>query len=140
MKPFFTVIIPTYNRAELLRRALESVHSQTYRDFEVIVCDDGSTDHTRDVANSFAGRMHMSYLRDENWGGPARPRNRGIQEASGEWLCFLDADDWWYPEKLAAVFALTSGVDVVLCDDIRSGCIGRDRFTKERGERQYPRN
>ena len=112
-QPFFSVIIPTFNRAEMLRRALESVALQSFRDFEVIVCDDGSTDGSQEVALSFAGRMDVSYLREENWGGPARPRNNGIKVARGEWVCFLDADDWWYPEKLATVFAATTKADVV---------------------------
>lgn len=114
--PVFSVIIPTCNRAELLRRALESVAVQSCRDFEVIVCDDGSTDHTCDVVSAFAGRMNVSYFREEKWGGPARPRNRGIEAASGEWVCFLDSDDWWYPEKLAAIRRRVADADVIFHD------------------------
>lgn len=116
MTPFFSVIIPTYNRADKLRRALESLERQTCRDFEVIVCDDGSTDDTRDVVSSFTAKMQISYLREDNWGGPARPRNLGIAAARGEWLCFLDADDWWYPEKLEVVLAETGRADLVYHD------------------------
>lgn len=113
MKPFFSVIIPTYNRANELRRALESVSNQSLRDFEVIVCDDGSTDNTPEVAGIFADKMALSLVRTENWGGPARPRNIGIRAARGEWVCFLDSDDWWYPQKLETVLAFTSRADVI---------------------------
>lgn len=111
--PFFSIIIPSYNRAEKLRRALESVSLQTSKNFEVIVCDDGSIDHTRKVVESFKALMSVTYIWEENWGGPARPRNNGLKVAKGEWVCFLDSDDWWYPEKLATVFASTNNVDVI---------------------------
>lgn len=111
--PFFSIIIPTYNRAELLKRALESVTAQTFADFEVIVCDDGSSDQTLEVVDIFNERIAITYLREENWGGPARPRNNGLKVARGKWICFLDADDWWYPCKLATVFPSTGLADVL---------------------------
>jgi glycosyltransferase involved in cell wall biosynthesis len=113
MRPIFSIIIPTFNRSEKLRRAIESIERQTFRDFELIVCDDGSTDDTRDVIDSFKNRLDLTYLREENWGGPARPRNMGIRAARGEWICFLDADDWWYPEKLKCVHERLAQADVV---------------------------
>jgi glycosyltransferase involved in cell wall biosynthesis len=112
-RPYFSVIIPCYNRKRELNRALESLCVQTFKDFDVLVCDDGSTDLTRDVVASFTGKMAVTYLREENWGGPARPRNNGLKVARGEWVCFLDSDDWWYPEKLATVFAFTHKADVI---------------------------
>lgn len=116
MKSVFSIIIPTYNRAEKLCRAIKSVEEQTFRDFELIVCDDGSTDDTRSVVDSFAGRMKVTYLWEKNWGGPARPRNNGIHAAQGEWLCFLDADDWWYPEKLKVAARYLSASDIIYHD------------------------
>jgi glycosyltransferase involved in cell wall biosynthesis len=100
MANFFSIVIPTYNRAERLRIALESLVKQTYRDFEVIVCDDGSTDHTWEVVESLKNCLRLNYIWEENWGGPARPRNNGLKAAKGEWVCFLDSDDFWYPHKL----------------------------------------
>lgn len=114
--PLFSVIIPTFNRAEKLRRALESLEAQTFRDFEVIVCDDGSTDDTRSAVESFSERMPVTYLWEENFGGPGRPRNNGIRVSRGEWLCFLDADDWWYPEKLNLVRTHLATADIVYHD------------------------
>lgn len=95
--PRVSVIIPTYNRASLLPRALESVFNQTFRDFELIVVDDGSTDATPDVLKRFNGKI--KYIRQENQ-GTAAARNRGIQESQGEYIAFLDSDDYWVPEKL----------------------------------------
>lgn len=123
--PLFTIIIPTYNRAEKLRRALESVETQTFKNFEVIVCDDGSTDDSKSVVVSFAERMKITYLWETNWGGPARPRNNGLKIAQGEWICFLDADDWWYPNKLAVMHDHIGEADVLYHDS--------DVYTEARG-------
>lgn len=112
----FSVIIPTYNRADRLRIALDSLVTQTYTDFEVIVCDDGSTDSTGEVVEKYKDRLALSYIREDNWGGPARPRNNGIKAAQGEWICFLDSDDWWYPNKLEVVYKYTDNFDVLYHD------------------------
>jgi glycosyltransferase involved in cell wall biosynthesis len=87
--------------------------AQTVTDFEVIVCDDGSTDNTKEVAECFRDRLHIKYIWEENWGGPARPRNVGITAAQGDWICFLDSDDWWYPRKLEVVSAYLSKGDIL---------------------------
>jgi glycosyltransferase involved in cell wall biosynthesis len=96
--PLFSVIIPTFNRAALLERALDSVWRQTFRDFEVIVVDDGSTDSTDLVLERFADRLVA--VRQEN-AGPSAARNRGAALATGEYLAFLDSDDLWFPWTLA---------------------------------------
>lgn len=114
--PLFSVIIPTYNRAKELGRALDSLDSQTFQDYEVIVCDDGSTDGTRHTVEKFNDRLNINHIWEENWGGPARPRNRGISIANGQWICFLDSDDWWYPGKLAQVFKYIHKADVIYHD------------------------
>lgn len=92
-----SVIIPTYNRAAVLRRALESVFAQTRRADQVIVVDDGSTDGTEELV-----RRHfpeVDYVRQEN-AGVSAARNRGIAEAQCDWIAFLDSDDEWRPGKL----------------------------------------
>jgi len=92
-----SVIIPTYNRAAMLREAIESVRQQTVKDVEVLVVDDGSTDETPRVVQEFGD--FVTYLRQDN-GGVAAARNRGIQAAHGHYIAFLDSDDLWLPHKL----------------------------------------
>lgn len=100
--PFFTVVIPTFNRADKLSAAIRSVLEQSFEDFELLIMDDGSTDHTKDMVNDLRDKR-VRYEWGPNSGGPARPRNRGIEVASGQWISFLDADDIWYPTRLAEV-------------------------------------
>ncbi len=111
--PKFSVIVPTFNREESLRKTLDSIAAQTYRSFEVIVADDGSTDGTKEIVESFQDKMNLKYLWEENWGGPARPRNRAAAEASGEWLAFLDSDDLWHPDKLREMEKSLGDTDVI---------------------------
>jgi GT2 family glycosyltransferase len=93
-----SVIIPAYNRFSLLREAIESVLAQTDNQYEIIVVDDGSTDKTHTIAETYKGKLR--YLHQRNRGVSAA-RNRGIFEAKGDYICFLDSDDLWFPDKLA---------------------------------------
>src|SRR5688572_12393524 len=86
-----------YNRAALVRQALDSVLAQTSRDFELIVVDDGSTDETPEVLSSYAGRATL--VRQPN-GGPAAARNKGFGLARGRYVCIIDSDDLWFPWTL----------------------------------------
>ncbi|MBI5963252.1 MAG: glycosyltransferase family 2 protein [Chloroflexi bacterium] len=97
--PEVTVIIPAYNRAELIGEALNSIFAQTYQNFEVIIVDDGSTDDTARVLKPLAEAGAIRYIHQENLGVSAA-RNRGITEARGEYMAFLDSDDLFEPEKL----------------------------------------
>ena len=98
VQPTVSVVIPTYNRAAFLKCALESALSQTYEDFEVIVVDDGSTDRTWTVVESYGTqvRYHRCAVRQ----GSAGARNIGIELARGKYVAFLDSDDLWLPRKL----------------------------------------
>jgi glycosyltransferase involved in cell wall biosynthesis len=98
VKPAISVIIPAYNAAATLPRALDSVLAQTWRAHEIIVVDDGSTDATGEVVESY--NELVRYVRQDN-AGPSAARNRGVAMANSEWIAFLDADDWYYPERLA---------------------------------------
>jgi len=103
-RPFISVVIPTFNRAQELKAALESVWVQTYPEFEVIVVDDGSTDGTDELLQHFISRLDghgktIRYFFQANQ-GQSIARNTGIAEARGEWIAFLDSDDIWLPEKL----------------------------------------
>ena len=101
-QPTVSVVIPTFNRAGLIGRAIESVIAQVYQDWEIIVVDDGSTDETAAVVRGFAGRLgkRLSYIRQRNAGSSAA-RNRGIDESRGAFVAFLDSDDEYLPDKLA---------------------------------------
>jgi len=92
------VIIPTYNRGWILKDAVDSVLSQDYPHFELIVVDDGSTDDTKDILNTYGADIQV--LRQSNTGVSAA-RNRGIRHASGELVAFLDSDDSWFKRKLS---------------------------------------
>ena len=97
--PVVSVIIPTYNRAHLIGRAIRSVLDQTYQDWELIVVDDASTDDIPGIVKGFTdGRV--KYIRHDENKGAAAARNTGIQAARGAYIAFLDSDDEWLPEKL----------------------------------------
>jgi glycosyltransferase involved in cell wall biosynthesis len=96
--PLVSVIIPTYNRAEMVCRAIDSALSQTYTNKEIIVVDDGSTDQTPDRLAAYGHRIRT--IAQGN-AGPSSARNRGIAAAAGEIVAFLDSDDYWLPSKLA---------------------------------------
>jgi len=97
--PTVSVIIPTYNRAHLIGRAVQSVLNQTYRDFELIIVDDGSSDDTEKATRHFEDRR-IVYIRHEKNKGEAADRNTGINSAKGEYVAFQDSDDESIPERL----------------------------------------
>lgn len=97
--PKVSIVIPAYNAEAYIRLALKSVFTQTYQDFECIVVDDGSTDKTADIVESMAD-SRVRLLKIPNSGGPARPRNVGIDNASGDFIFLFDADDVMRPDKL----------------------------------------
>ena len=106
----FSVIIPLYNKAPYIRKALESVFAQTYTDYELIIVDDGSTDGSKEIAEeiaantpSFRKGLGVGFLYQQN-AGVSAARNNGVAASSGDYIAFLDADDWWEPtflEKMA---------------------------------------
>jgi glycosyltransferase involved in cell wall biosynthesis len=97
--PRISVVIPAYNAAATLGRAIESVLAQSWPAHEIVVVDDGSSDDTAAVAEAFG--KPVRYIHQDN-AGPSAARNRGVKEASGDWIAFLDADDWYTAERLAA--------------------------------------
>ena len=92
-----SVIIPTYQRAHVVGRAINSALAQTYPDIEILIIDDGSTDNTAQVVQGYGSNVH--YIYQGNQGRPAA-RNNGIRHATGEFIAILDSDDWWQPSKL----------------------------------------
>lgn len=118
--PVISVVIPAFNRASLLPEALTSVFAQAIERMEVIVVDDGSTDDTQVVLQSYADRIRV--IQQPN-GGPSAARNTGIQAASGQWVALLDSDDLWLPGKLKNDldhFRRFPEADVVISDATKS--------------------
>lgn len=97
--PTVSVVTPTYNRADVLPRAIDSILNQTFADFELIVVDDGSTDNTEKVVKSYADNR-IQYIQFENNRGANAARTQGIKSASGKYIGFLDSDDEWLPRKI----------------------------------------
>ncbi len=95
--PAVSVVIPAHNAEKHICETLDSVLAQTYRDFEVIVVDDGSADATQELVRAYGPRVRLV---TQKHGGPSAARNRGIREASGRFIAFVDSDDLWLPEKL----------------------------------------
>ena len=96
MNPLVSIIMPTYNRAEYIMEALNSIKRQTFKDYEIIVVDDGSTDNTKEIAAACEGIRYICL----DHGGIARARNTAVKAAKGKWIAFLDSDDLWKEDKL----------------------------------------
>jgi len=113
MSPFISVIIPTYNRWPWVGEAVQSVLAQSYRSFELIVVDDGSTDVTAQEMGKFAGDLRLVR---QSRRGVAAARNRGVTLARGKYIAFLDSDDLWLPDKLAIQTAfMGQNLDIEIC-------------------------
>lgn len=109
-----SIVMPSYNAEAFIRTTIESVVSQSYVNWELLVIDDCSKDGTREIVNRFAQdepRIKLIAL-DKNNGAPAAPRNIGVREAKGQWVAFLDADDIWHPQKLAVQLKMMAEFNV----------------------------
>ena len=126
MNDLISVIIPTYNHAHFLEKAIQSVINQTYTNWEIIVIDNHSKDNTDEVVNGFKDQR-ISLLKVNNNGVIALSRNVGIKAAKGKLIAFLDSDDLWYPSKLESCYAkISSGYDMV--------CHGEYWINNEKGK------
>ena len=117
-QPLISVIMPAYNAEKYIEAAVQSVRSQTYTNWELLILDDCSTDDTAKIAGTFAEMdSRICLLRNSQNVGVARTRNRGIEVAAGQWVAFLDSDDVWHKEKLEKQLAVVSctDADIVYC-------------------------
>lgn len=101
--PFFSVVIPSYNRADFVADTIQSVFKQTFKDFEVLLVDDGSTDTTAEAIQPLLGDKRLQYLPKQNAERGAA-RNYGLARARGRYVLFLDSDDRWQPDHLAVLY------------------------------------
>ncbi|MBR5412789.1 MAG: glycosyltransferase [Fibrobacter sp.] len=110
-----SIVLPSYNRAHILPKAVESILRQTYKDFELIIVDDGSSDNTCEVVKSFDDNR-IVYVRQEN-AGACVARNNGIDHARGEYIAFQDSDDIWHQDKLEKQLKTLQekNADIVFC-------------------------
>jgi len=116
-RPMFSVIIPTYNRLTLCKETLTSVLEQSFKDYEVFVIDDGSTDGTQEYFSTFT-HPNLKYVFQEN-AGVSTARNLGISHSTGEYICYLDSDDIWHEDKLIEINNFINeypNIDVVFHD------------------------
>ena len=115
-----SIITPTYNRRHLIGESIDSVLSQEVGDYEMIIVDDGSTDGTEEYISEKYTDPRIKYIKQENR-GQNFARNRGLSEATGKYICFLDSDDYWPPDKLSKsleIFQSHPEVDVVYGDEM----------------------
>jgi len=111
-QPTVSVIIPTYNRADFLATSIGSVLNQTFKNLELIVVDDGSTDNTKEIVERISARdSRIKYIWQENSGDYVRPINKGLKYAHGRFIAFLDSDDEWLPTKLEKQVLLLESAD-----------------------------
>ena len=111
--PLVSIVIPSYNHAKFIGKALKSVIEQTFTNWEAIIVDNHSTDDTEKILSKFNDNR-IKYLKINNNGIIAKSRNFGIKEAKGEWIAFLDSDDWWTKDKLEICFKdINENVDFI---------------------------
>lgn len=131
MKPRVSIIIPAYNAEKYLRQCLDSVVQQTLEEIQIIVVNDGSSDNTEGICRDYAQKYsHLLYLEKEN-GGSASARNMGLDYAEGEYVGFVDADDWIEPEMYERLYRAAienRGADIVFCRAFEDECAGANNY------------
>ena len=99
MNELVSIIMPSYNTASFISKTIESVLNQTYKNWELLIVDDCSTDDTDEIVSKYNDKR-IVYLKNEKNSGAAISRNRALRNAKGKWIAFLDSDDLWHPTKL----------------------------------------
>lgn len=113
--PLISVIIPVYNSGSTIRKCLESLNCQTYTNYEILIVDDGSTDNSLDICKEVCHHSNNVHIFHKENGGSASARNLGLEKAKGEWITFVDSDDWVYPDYLNNyVLCVNNNVDLIV--------------------------
>ncbi len=127
---FFSIILPTYNDLENLKKSIRSIDRQTYKNFELIIVNDGSNDDTK----LYLSKLNIPYLKvvnlEKNSGGPATGRNKAIENSSGMWLCFIDSDDFWFKRKLEVMKNMIE--EKSNCDVFCHNLISKNKISKKK--------
>lgn len=117
--PSVSVVIPTYNRLIELTRCLNSLVDQSYKNFDVLICDDGSTENVLELVSSFNRKLKIYFNTGKNFGGPSVGRNRGILNSNSCIIAFLDSDDWWHPDMLKkSIEYILNGADMTFSNGL----------------------
>ncbi len=134
MNPKVSIVIPTYNREKIICKAIDSALSQTCKNLEIIIIDDGSTDNTKAVLEKYGSRLNYFYQDNKGISGA---RNTGINRSSGDYIAFLDSDDYWLPDKLEkqiALFLKYPEFGMVACQCASIGADGQFRQKNRPGK------
>ena len=127
---FFSIILPTYNDFENLKKSIRSIDRQTYKNFELIIVNDGSNDDTK----LYLSKLNIPYIKvvnlEKNSGGPATGRNKAIENSSGMWLCFIDSDDFWFKRKLEVMKNMIE--EKSNCDVFCHNLISKNKISKKK--------
>ena len=117
--PGVSIIIPTYNRGNLLQGAISSILNQTYKNWELIIVDDRSTDNTKELVRNYMKKdKRIKYVVNEHKKGPGGARNQGIEIAKGEYIAFLDSDDEWFKHHLKDSVKVLENEPVDVCSSL----------------------
>lgn len=125
-RPTVSVIVPVYRAEEYLNRCVDSILAQTFTDFEVILVDDGSPDHCGEICDDYARRDPRVRVFHKENGGVSSARNVGLDHARGEWIAFVDADDWILPHYLEAIL-VEKDTDIIITNEFSIGFIDKQR-------------
>lgn len=128
-RPTVSVIVPVYRAEEYLNRCVDSILAQTFTDFEVILVDDGSPDHCGEICDDYARRdPRVRAFHKEN-GGVSSARNMGLNHAQGEWIAFVDADDWVLSHYLETIL-VGKDTDIIITNEFSIGFIDKKKPLK----------
>lgn len=125
-----SVIVPTYNRAKVIHKSIDSILKQSYQDFEIIIVDDGSEDDTKNVIEKYNDSRIRYIINNSNIHGPSVARNIGISNSTGDYIAFNDSDDEWHSDKLEKQldFLKKEDVDVCFCQMRKNFASGREDY------------
>ena len=116
-QPLVSIIVPVYNTAEYVEECIQSILAQSYKNIELILVNDGSTDSSGEVCKKFESLPNVQYVEQEN-GGQTAARKRGVEMANGEWIMFVDSDDGLYADAVEYMLSISGGVDIVVSKSI----------------------